>query len=158
MKKNVRVELLRSVWLFERCSRAELEVLASAATILDAPAQKVLAREGDIGREFFVMVSGTAEATRNGVAIGTLGPGGFFGEMALLDRETRAATVTTCETSAVFVLTARAFLGVVDTMPSVDRKMLAVLARRLRDIEDRFLPAERYLPPTKRRAMAKGSK
>jgi CRP-like cAMP-binding protein len=65
--------------------------------------------------------------------------------MALLDHQPRTATVTAREPSEVLVLTTRAFTGVVDTMPSVDRKMLAVLAGRLRDLEDRFLPAERNL-------------
>jgi CRP-like cAMP-binding protein len=146
VKKNARIELLRGVWLFERCSRAELTNLASATTAISVPAGKVLAREGDVGREFFVIVSGTATATRNRVTIGTLGPGDFFGEMALLDRQPRAATVTTREPTELLVLTTQAFTGMTDTMPSVDRKMLAVLARRLRDMEDRYLPAERYTP------------
>jgi CRP-like cAMP-binding protein len=156
VKKNARIELLRGVWLFERCSRAELTNLASAATAVNVPGGKVLAREGDVGREFFVIVSGTATATRNRVTIGTLGPGDFFGEMALLDRQPRAATVTTCEPTELLVLTTQAFTGMTDTMPSVDRKMLAVLARRLRDMEDRYLPAERYTPTQDRpRAPAK---
>jgi len=146
MRQNPQVELLRKVWLFERCSRAELTSVVSVATTMQAPVGKVLAREGDLGREFFVLISGAAAVTRNGVGVGVLGPGEFFGEMALLDRQPRAATVTTSEPCEVLVLTARAFSGLIDTMPSVDRKMLAVLAGRLRDMEDRFLPAERYLP------------
>ena len=145
MKKNAQVELLRGVWLFERCSQKELAIVASVATTLDVPTGKIFAREGDIGREFFVLVSGKAEVTRNGDGVGVLGPGGFFGEMALLDRQPRTATVTAGEPSEVLVLTAQAFAGLVDSMPSVDRKMLAVLAGRLRDLEDRFLPAERHL-------------
>jgi CRP-like cAMP-binding protein len=154
MKKNAQIDLLRGVWLFERCSRAELALVASVATNLDVPAGRVLAREGDLGREFFVIVSGSADVTRNGVIVGMLGPGSFFGEMALLDRQTRTATVTTGEPAEILVLTKGAFTGVIDTMPSVDRKMLAVLAARLRDLEDRFLPAERYLPAAERRVAA----
>jgi len=108
----------------------------------------VLAREGDLGREFFVLVSGKAVVSRNGVEVGVLGPGNFFGEMALLDREPRVATVATTEPTEVLVLTTQAFTSVVDAMPSVDRKMLTVLAGRLRDIEARYLPAdERHLAP-----------
>jgi CRP/FNR family transcriptional regulator, cyclic AMP receptor protein len=143
--KNSQIDLLRNVWLFERCTNKELARLASVATTVIVPAGKVLAREGATGREFFVIVDGKAEVTRNGAAVDMLGPGSFFGEMALLDRQPRAATVTACEPCELLVLEARQFALLVETMPSVDRKMLAVVARRLRDLEDRFLPAERYL-------------
>ena len=142
MKKNERIELLRSVWLFERCSKKELQALAELATPIDLKVGKVLATQGEDGKEFFVVVSGKADATREGVAIGTLGPGSFFGEMALLERAPRVATVTTTEPTTVLVLTAKAFDKLVASMPSVDRKMLIVLANRLRDIESRYVPAE----------------
>jgi CRP/FNR family transcriptional regulator, cyclic AMP receptor protein len=142
LKKKDGIELLRSVWLFERCSNSELASLQKIATPLDLPAGKVLTTEGEIGREFFVIVSGSAEATRGGVTIGTLGAGSFLGEMALLDRKPRTATVTTLEPSTVLVITAGAFSSLVDTVPSVDRKMLVVLAERLREVEARFVPAE----------------
>jgi CRP-like cAMP-binding protein len=156
--RSAQVELLRGVWLFERCSRKEVALIASAATTLDVQAGRVLAREGEAGREFFVLVAGACEVTRNGVRVGALGPGSFFGEMALLDRQPRAATVTACEPSEVLVLTASAFTRVIDTLPSVDRKMLAVLAGRLRDLEDRFLPAERYQAEESRRQLARSSR
>jgi CRP/FNR family transcriptional regulator, cyclic AMP receptor protein len=155
--RSAQVELLRGVWLFERCSRKELAMIASAATTLDVPAGRVLAREGDVGREFFVLVAGKCAVTRNGVNVGMLEPGSFFGEMALLDRQPRSATVTACEAAQVLVLTTQAFTGVVDTVPSVDRKMIAVLAARLRDLEDRFLPAERYQAGHAERQLARAS-
>ena len=142
MKKDARIELIRGVWLFERCTNKELDALASLATPLDLPAGKVLARQGQQGDEFFVIVSGKAEATRQGVTIGTLGAGSFFGEMSLLERLPRVATVTTSEPTTVLVLTATAFDKLVASMPSVDRKMLIVLANRLRDIESRYVPAD----------------
>ena len=142
VKKNARVDLLRDVWLFERCKKKELEALASLATPLDLEAGKVLATQGEQGDQFFVIVSGNVVATRDGVVIGTLGPGSFFGEMSLLERLPRVATVTTTEPTTVLVLTARAFDRLVASMPSVDRKMLIVLANRLRDIEGRYVPAD----------------
>ncbi len=147
MRPNRRegVELLRAVWLFERCSNRELQALQRIATALDVPAGKVLTKEGEIGREFFVMVRGKAEASRGGIAIATVGTGSFFGEMALLDRRPRSATVTTLEPSSVLVITAGAFNSLVGTMPSVDRKMLLVLAERLRDVEARFVPTNERL-------------
>jgi len=148
MKKNARIELLRNVWLFERCSKKELEALAVLATPVDLRAGKILATQGERGHEFFVIVSGKAEATREGVTIGTLGPGSFFGEMSLLERLPRVATVTTTEPTTVLVLTAKAFDKLVESMPSVDRNMLIVLANRLREIESRYVPADARLIPT----------
>jgi CRP-like cAMP-binding protein len=146
MKKDARIEFFRNVWLFERCTRAELANVATASTRVDVAARKVLAHEGDPGREFFIILKGKAEATRSGIPVATLGPGSFFGEMSLLDRLPRSATVTTCEPCELLVLTQQAFTGIINTMPAVDRKMLAVLASRLRDLEDRFLPEEQYKP------------
>jgi CRP-like cAMP-binding protein len=142
VKKQEGIDLLRSVWLFERCTNRELDALQRIATPLDVPAGKVLTTEGEIGREFFVLIRGKAEATRGGVVIATVGEGSFFGEMALLDRRPRSATVTTLEPTTVLVITAGEFNALVGTMPSVDRKMLIVLAERLRDVEARFVPAD----------------
>ena len=142
LRKQDGIELLRSVWLFERCSNKELSAIQEIATPLDVPAGKTLTNEGEVGVEFFVIVAGKAEASRGGNAIGTLGEGSFFGEMALLDRKPRTATVTTTEPSTVLVITVGAFNDLVESMPSVDRKMLIVMAERLRDLETRFLPAE----------------
>ena len=142
MRYDARIELLRNVWLFERCTKKELEALAKLATPLDLRAGKVLATQGEQGAEFFVIVSGKAEATREAVTIGTLGPGSFFGEMSLLERLPRVATVTTTEPTTVLVLTAKAFDELVASMPSVDRKMLIVLANRLREVESRYVPAD----------------
>jgi CRP/FNR family cyclic AMP-dependent transcriptional regulator len=140
MRRQSRVEALQDVWLFEQCNRKELATIASEATPVSVPADKVLAREGAPGSEFFIILSGKAEATRNGTPIATFGPGSFFGEMALLDRQPRVATVVATEPMEVLVITSQAFTNVVETMPTVDRKMLVVLAQRLRELENRFLP------------------
>ena len=142
VRKQEGIEVLRTVWLFERCSKRELDALQRIATPLDVPAGKVLTNEGEIGREFFVLVRGEAVATRGGVRLATVEAGSFFGEMALLDRRPRSATVTTTEPTTVLVIAAGAFNSLVGDMPSVDRKMLIVLAERLRDVEARFVPAE----------------
>ena len=142
MKKNEFIDMLFSVLLFSPCTKKELEALASLATQVDVPAGKVLATQGQTGSEFFVIVSGKAEATRSDVPIGVLGPGTFFGEMSLLEHKPRVATVTTTEPTSVLVLTAREFDKLVESMPSVDRKMLTVIADRLRELEERFVPAD----------------
>jgi CRP/FNR family transcriptional regulator, cyclic AMP receptor protein len=139
--KKHRLDLLGAVWLFEQCSQRELDLLQRAATLLDAPTGRALAEQGALGKEFVVIVDGSAAVTRDGTQLAVLGPGSFFGEMSLLDGKPRAATVTTLEPTRVLVLTSTEFSTVVATMPSVDRKMLSVLAARLRDIETKYVPA-----------------
>lgn len=141
LTKRGRVDLLKGIWLFERCTNRELETIDRATTALEVPPGKVLTREDGPGREFFVIVDGRAEVTRQGRVIGELTAGSFCGEMSLLDRKPRSATVTTTETTNLLVLSAAEFDSVVATMPSVDRKMLMMLAARLRDVEARFVPA-----------------
>jgi CRP/FNR family cyclic AMP-dependent transcriptional regulator len=142
LSKHDGLDLLRKVWLFERCSRRELEALQRIATAVDVPAGKVLTSQGEMGREFFVVVAGKVEAMRDSTSVSVLGPGSFFGEMSLLERKPRAATVTTLEPTSLLVITTGDFNALVQTMPSVDHKMLVVLAERLRDVEARFVPAE----------------
>ena len=139
--KKRRVDLLGSVWLFEQCSNRELNELQSAATEMQLAAGKILTQQGERGRHFMVIVEGKVEVTRDGTQIALLGPGSFFGEMSLLDGKPRTATATTVEPTQVLMLTTEAFNGVLTTMPSVDRKLLTVLAARLRDIETRYVPA-----------------
>jgi len=144
VRKDARIELLQNVWLFERCSRKELALLAANTTLVTAPAGTLLAREGEIGREFFVIISGKAEVSRSGTNLRVLGVGEFFGEMALIDRRPRTASVTASADCELLVLAADEFSTVVESMPSVDRKMLGVLVERLRQVE------EEYVPPGKR--------
>src|SRR5436190_9333964 len=141
-------DLLGNVWLFERCSNRELDLLQSAATEMEFPEGKELTTQGELGRHFMVIVEGEAEVTRDGTQIARLGPGSFFGEMSLLDGQPRTATVTTAEPTRVLMLTNEAFSGAIAEMPSVDRKMLTVLAARLRDIEQRYVPVNERSPNT----------
>ena len=133
-------DLLGHVWLFERCTNRELDLLQSAATEMEFPVGKELTTQGELGRHFMVIVEGEADVTRDGTQIARLGPGSFFGEMSLLDGQPRTATVTTAKPTRVLMLTTEAFSGALAEMPSVDRKMLTVLAARLRDIEQRYVP------------------
>jgi len=139
--KKERRDLLGRVWLFEQCSRRELDALQNAATEMQFPTGTNLTTQGELGRHVMVIVDGEVEVTRDGTRIAKLGPGSFFGEMSLLDGAPRTATVTTLGPTRVLMLTASAFNGVLASIPSVDRKMLMVLANRLREIEDRYVPA-----------------
>jgi CRP-like cAMP-binding protein len=130
---------LRGVWLFSQCSKRELDTLARITTPVGVPAGHVLAREGETGGEFTVIVAGTATVTLGGHVIGRLTPGTFFGEMALLDGGARVATVTADEPMTLLVIDRRDFDALIGgAMPSVARKMLTVLGQRLREADVRI--------------------
>ncbi len=131
LPKNAKIELLQRVPLFSGCSRAELGALAITADELDLREGRVLTREGRPGREFFVLVDGTVVVKRKGRKVGELGPGDWFGEVSLLTRTPRTATVTATSPVRVLVITDRAFRRVVEAMPSVALKVLEKVAERL---------------------------
>jgi CRP-like cAMP-binding protein len=131
--RDQRIELLKGVWLFEQCTRRELEALARIATPEVVSAGRTLAVEGSIGREFVVVVEGSAVATVDGDEIGRIGPGSFFGELALLDPGPRTATVRAETDMLVLVMSRAEFDSLVErAIPSVGRRMLVTLAQRLR--------------------------
>jgi CRP-like cAMP-binding protein len=133
--KNRKTEILAGVLLFSGCDRKELSHIASLATEVDVPAGKVLAQEGQPGREFYVILEGKAGVAIGGRDVAILGPGDFFGEMALLDQGPRVATVTAETPMEVAVLDPREFSTLVEEHPGVARKILKVLAKRLRESE-----------------------
>ena len=93
--------------------------------------------EGETGHEFFVILSGTAQVARHGRKIATLGPGDAFGELALLEKAPRNATVVAETDMELVVLGQREFAGIVDEVPGFARKMLAGMAKRLREADAR---------------------
>ncbi len=131
LRRNAKIDLLKSVPLFARCSKSELAAIAAEADELDMPAGHALAREGESGREFIVIVEGEADVKRNGKRINTLGRGDFLGEIALLTGGPRTATVTSTSECDLLVLTDRAFRRVTEAMPSVSEKVMQALAERL---------------------------
>jgi len=136
IRKNRQVALLRGVGLFSGCTNAELGHIASLTTEYHAKPRQVLAERGEPGSEFFVVVEGEATATRKGVFLQTLGPGSFFGELALLDGGTRTATVVAKTDMRLLVLSRREFRTLQTISPSVSNKMLAELGRRVRRMDD----------------------
>ena len=125
------MELIRQVPLFARCNRKELAELASIADEVDLAAGRVLMREGERGREFFVLLRGSADVLRNGRKINQLDDGDFFGEIALVSRSVRTATVTTSAPSQVLVITDQAFRALLDHAPQIQIRVLEALADRL---------------------------
>ena len=128
---DTKVEALSAAPLFEGLSNKELTELAKRTEDLDFPAGKVLVREGEVGSEFYVVMEGDAEVTRGGNVVATHGPGGFFGEIALVEDVPRNATVTATTPLRCFMLTRGRFLRVLDEYPDVERKVMRALAKRL---------------------------
>jgi CRP/FNR family transcriptional regulator, cyclic AMP receptor protein len=133
--KNTKVRLLSGVALFSACSRGELGRIASLVEQVEVPIGKILAREGDPGWEFFIVVEGRAKATKRGRKVAGLGRGSFFGEMSLLDEGPRSATVTAETDMQLLVLNSRSFSALIADNPSVSRKLLRGMAERLRGAE-----------------------
>jgi CRP/FNR family transcriptional regulator, cyclic AMP receptor protein len=125
-------EHLKRVALFSACTRKELELIAGATTELRFPAGETLARQGQNGHEFMVIVEGTARVDISGQTVATLGPGDFFGEIALLDGGPRTATVVAETDLVAEVIGQREFTGLVEDSPQLAKKLLVGLARRLR--------------------------
>jgi CRP/FNR family cyclic AMP-dependent transcriptional regulator len=128
---NAKVDLLKRVPLFASCSKQELNALALVADEIDLREGSTLTREGQPGREFFTLIEGTVEVTRDGEEIARLGAGDWFGEIALLTKASRTATVTAASPVRVLVVTDRAFRQVLETTPSIAVKMLERLGERL---------------------------
>ncbi len=129
--QNAKVEALRRAPLFEDLSRRELVELARVSEDLEVPPGKVLCKEGEVGREFFVIVDGEVDVTRDGKRVATRGGGEFFGEIALLEETRRTATVTAKTPLRFFVLTRSDFRRLVNENRNVEGKVLRALARRV---------------------------
>jgi CRP/FNR family transcriptional regulator, cyclic AMP receptor protein len=132
LRGNSYLEHLAEVPLFRACSTKDLKLISRAATEVDVPAGKELVREGAPGHEFFLIVGGKANVTRGKKKVATLGPGEYFGELSLLVREPRNATVTADGPMTVLILGQREFTGVIDEVPGLARKLLTSMAARLR--------------------------
>lgn len=124
---------LGKVPLFAGCSQRELQVVARAVREVNHRAGTVIAREGEPGIGLFVVTEGTASVTIGGVKKGTIRPGEFFGEIALLDKGPRTATVTANADVRLLGLTEWVFRGLVQQHPSIAIKALQALAARLRN-------------------------
>jgi CRP-like cAMP-binding protein len=131
LRKNAKVELIKRVPLFSHCSKKELGLVAQIADEIDLPAGKTLMREGDRGREFYVLVEGNADVRKGNRKVNTMANGDFFGEIALVSQRPRTATVTTTSPVRALVVTEQSFRSLMDRTPDVQRKILQALADRV---------------------------
>jgi CRP/FNR family cyclic AMP-dependent transcriptional regulator len=131
LHKDAKIELLKTVPLFEDCSKSELAQIASLADELDLPGERELTHEGSTGKEFVILVDGEADIMRDGNLIAGLGAGDFVGEIALVTGQPRTATVRTRGPSRVLVIGAPAFRGLMRDVPAIQTRVLMALAARL---------------------------
>jgi CRP/FNR family transcriptional regulator, cyclic AMP receptor protein len=131
LSKKEKVELLRRIPLFAECSKAELTEVSINADEREAAEGDRLTEEGQPGREFFILVEGAVSASQGGKKLGDLGPGDWFGEMAILRFKPRTATVTATSPVRLLVIRDRDFRQVVETTPRIALKVLRSVAQRL---------------------------
>lgn len=131
LRKDAKIELIAKVPLFAGLGKQQLARVASIADEIDLPEGKPLTREGERGREFFILLAGEVEIRRNGRKLSTRGAGEFFGEIALLSDIPRTATVTATTPVRALVIRDREFRALVEQMPSIAVSVLSALAERL---------------------------
>jgi CRP-like cAMP-binding protein len=129
--KDSKIELIRKVPLFSKLNKKGLEDVAHLADELDLPKGKVMAEEGDRGREFFVLLDGEADVTKGDRSINRLGKGDFFGEIALVTHMPRTASVTAMSDVRVLVVTERDFAALLKRSPEISRGVAEALAERI---------------------------
>jgi len=134
-RRDAFLDHLAEVPLFSALSRKELSLVARRAEDVTVDQGRILVSEGSTGSEFFVIIDGKAAVSKKGRKVATLGPGDAFGELALLDKAPRNATVTAETPLEVVVLGQREFGGLIDEVPGFARKLLAGMARRLREAD-----------------------
>jgi CRP/FNR family transcriptional regulator, cyclic AMP receptor protein len=132
--QNTKVEALKRAPLFEGLSKKELTQLARVSEDMEIPEGTILTKEGELGHEFFVILEGETQVKRKGRTVATRGGGDFVGEIALLEQVPRTATVTAKTDLRVFVLTSKDFHHLLEENPSVERKVLRTLAKRVADL------------------------
>lgn len=130
-----KLELLKRTPLLAGLSGRDLEEVGRLADEVDVPAGRVLMKEGEPGREFYVIIDGAVRIERGGQLLRTMGPGEFFGDIALVVERPRIATATADADSQMLVLGHREFHSLMDRFPSIRISVLESIAHRLADLE-----------------------
>jgi CRP/FNR family transcriptional regulator, cyclic AMP receptor protein len=128
---------MRAVPLFAGLLPSELDRVALAMNPIQVSAGDVVCTEGEPGHEFYVIADGEIAIERGGHTAAKLSTGDHFGELALLDRGPRSATVRALTDTRLYVLHDQSFAAVLNEVPALAQKLLAALAGRLREAESR---------------------
>lgn len=127
---------LRSVVIFASCTDSQIQEIDSVADEVSVEAGRTIIQQGDLGQEFVLVISGEADIVKDGTAVATIGPGSYFGEVALLESITRTASVIAKTDMTLQVIDRRGFNTLLDDLPTLSRAMSQGLARRLSEVED----------------------
>jgi len=128
-------ERLAAVPIFQGLSKKHLAQIAGLMTEIDIKTGKTLTREGEAGREFFILLEGEVDVSREGETIATRRAGDYVGEIALLDKGPRTATVTAKTDVVAEVLDRREFASLLDSSPEISSHIMATMAQRLADLD-----------------------
>ena len=131
LRRDAKTKLISGVPLFAHCSEKELAAVAGIADEIDLREGTELTREGAPGREFLILVEGTADVLKKGRKINSLKSGDFFGEIALVHRTPRTATVKATSPVRALVITDRNFRTLLERSPEIQLKVLQALAERV---------------------------
>lgn len=137
MAKDLYVARLKSVPLFASLSKRELDLVLKQADHLRFPARYRVVREGATGEEFWMVLEGKLSVHRGGQEVAELGPGDFFGELAVLDPAPRDADIVSTTPVELLVIGRRRFWTLMEGSPTIQRKVLVGLARRLHELDAR---------------------
>lgn len=135
MAKATTEELLARVPLFKGLSKKHLQHVASLMTTIDAPAGKLLTREGGHGQEFIVILEGDVEVRRGDEVVATRGAGDYVGEISLLDDRPRTATVIATTPVVIDVIARREFVALLHDEPELGEQIKATAEQRLKELE-----------------------
>jgi CRP/FNR family cyclic AMP-dependent transcriptional regulator len=138
LRSSDRIERLAGVELFRGFSKGELRQIDKRAKEVEVTAGRVLAKEGEPGREFMLIVKGKARVERGGKVIAHLRDGDLFGELSLIDGEPRNATVVADSPMVLLVVTKQAFGELMRSAPTLQRKVLIGVISRLREANKRL--------------------
>jgi CRP/FNR family cyclic AMP-dependent transcriptional regulator len=131
LHKDAKVEAIKRVPLFAKLSKQGLQDVAAIADEIDLPEGKQLTRQGERAQEFVVLLDGSAEVQQDGRVVNALGAGDFLGEIGLVTKLPRTATVTATSTVRALVITDRDFLELLRRSPEVSAGVLEALGERL---------------------------
>jgi CRP-like cAMP-binding protein len=134
--QDEKLEHLRRIPLFSRMGRRELERLSQLTDEIEVGLDQHLTKQGETGHEFFIVLDGRLMVLDGHTPIATLGPGDFFGEVALVESVPRTATVRAEGIARLLVIGHREFHALMDEFPAVRAAVLDALAERVRHSEE----------------------
>jgi CRP-like cAMP-binding protein len=126
--------MLSKCQIFAGLSARDLAEVGRLADEVDVPSGKVVAKEGAAGHEFFVILDGKVDITKGGRLVNTMGPGDFFGELAMLGKVPRSATATAAAPTRLLVVGHREFTSLLTSHPTIRDKVLKAVASWIADL------------------------